>query len=369
MSAITRYIFAEFLKNLFAATSVVALFIWVFLVGERLQTAGLSVELAFSLMPYLIPYAVKSALQAGILFAACIVYGRLASTNELTALKSMGVSPILVVLPALAIGLVLSVAAPALDDFHSSWCCRRVLNAVHHHADVVCLTKLRNEGVLTLKDFALRADRVEGNRLYGVHLNIGEAGKTVSSVQAAEGNITRGHDGADWLITLKNGAIETENYQLTFSEPLSFHLPLKPGTAEAFDYSKIKAQQEVVVGLYDQWRTTRDPEDAALLSLRYDKELGFLRRYKTQFMHKWANGFSSVGFVMIAAPVAMIMKSSGYLSSFFACFLPVLLIYQPLHKIPTIYAEAGTIPAFCVWLPNILLMIVGGLLLRFVSRN
>ena len=46
------------------------------------------------LIPYAIPNALRFAVPGTILFATCSVFGRMAAANEITTLKSLGISPL-----------------------------------------------------------------------------------------------------------------------------------------------------------------------------------------------------------------------------------------------------------------------------------
>ncbi len=48
---------------------------------------------------------------------------------------------------------------------------------------------------------------------------------------------------------------------------------------------------------------------------------------------------------MIGIPVSMRVGSRDYLTSFFACFLPIVLLNHPLHNLCIKLAESGRAPA------------------------
>src|SRR5690606_26684482 len=79
---------------------------------------------------------------------------------------------------------------------------------------------------------------------------------------------------------------------------------------------------------------------------------------------RWANGFSCLCFVMIGAPTAVLRKHGEFWGSFFACFLPILLIYYPMLVGCVDQAKSGTIPPQAVWLGNLVLAALGAWLLR-----
>src|SRR5437868_14050539 len=94
MPAVTRYILSDLLKiflvSLFAMT---ALLLFSDVVKD-LQKEGLAMVQIAMALPFLMPYALRTAMQGALLFAVCSVYGRMAATNEIVAIKSMGISPL-----------------------------------------------------------------------------------------------------------------------------------------------------------------------------------------------------------------------------------------------------------------------------------
>ena len=84
---------------------------------------------------------------------------------------------------------------------------------------------------------------------------------------------------------------------------------------------------------------------------------------------RWANGFSCLCFVLVGAPMAIRMRNADFLTSFFLCFLPILIVYYPLFMLGVSRAKAGTLPAPGVWLANVLIALWGVWLLRRVIRN
>lgn len=93
-----------------------------------------------------------------------------------------------------------------------------------------------------------------------------------------------------------------------------------------------------------------------------------LQRLHTEPYRRWAGGFSCLCFVMIGAPMAIRLRHSEFLASFFACFLPILLIYYPLLMVSVDKAKSGELPPQAVWLGNIVLCVWGFWLMRRVMR-
>jgi len=89
---------------------------------------------------------------------------------------------------------------------------------------------------------------------------------------------------------------------------------------------------------------------------------------QTEPPRRWANGFSCLCFALVGATMAIRMRNSDVLTSFFLCFGPILLVYYPLLITGTDRAKAGAINPYCVWLANVALVAWGLWLLRRVIR-
>jgi lipopolysaccharide export system permease protein len=93
-----------------------------------------------------------------------------------------------------------------------------------------------------------------------------------------------------------------------------------------------------------------------------------LCRLKTEPWRRWANGFSCFFFVVAGIPLAIRQRNGDFLTSFFLCFLPILLIYYPLLAFGVDRAKCGALPPCTVWLGNIVLLLAGWWMMRRVLR-
>jgi len=83
---------------------------------------------------------------------------------------------------------------------------------------------------------------------------------------------------------------------------------------------------------------------------------------------RWSAGFSCLCFAWVGAPMAIRRRNRDFLTSFFLCFVPILIVYYPLLAYGVDGAKNGTVPAYTVWAGNLLLMLWGAWLLRRVIR-
>ncbi len=75
------------------------------------QTQGLGFEFLLALLPSLLPTAVAHASPYAFLLSVALVYGRIVSDREWIAYRASGIHPLTVAMPALALGVVLSIGS------------------------------------------------------------------------------------------------------------------------------------------------------------------------------------------------------------------------------------------------------------------
>jgi lipopolysaccharide export system permease protein len=102
--------------------------------------------------------------------------------------------------------------------------------------------------------------------------------------------------------------------------------------------------------------------------LKLDAEVYIHNRLRTEPPRRWASGFSCLSFVMVGGAMAIRLRNSNALSSFFICFLPILVVYYPLLILGVNQAKGGTLPPSAVWLGNLVLGVWALWLLRRVMR-
>jgi lipopolysaccharide export system permease protein len=89
---------------------------------------------------------------------------------------------------------------------------------------------------------------------------------------------------------------------------------------------------------------------------------------KTEPHRRWAAGLSCLCFVMVGAPLAIRLRNSDFLTSFFLCFLPILIVYYPLLAYGIGRAKSGAVPPQVVWLGNLILVAAGVWMTRRMMR-
>jgi lipopolysaccharide export system permease protein len=125
-----------------------------------------------------------------------------------------------------------------------------------------------------------------------------------------------------------------------------------------------RAGYQMLIGDFDELLSERWWEEHSQLR----EEESRLHRLYTEPHRRWANSLSCLCFVLVGAPLAIRLRNSDFLTSFFLCFMPILLIYYPLLAWGTDRAKNGAVPPMAVWLGDAILVCCGLWMTRKVMR-
>ena len=94
--------------------------VFVGLLQHTADQPGLGVRV-LHIMPYIVPSLLPFTIPATLLLAVTVVYGRMAGDLEVTAAKAAGIHPLKLLMPAFALGSVLTVASFGLTNRAIPW--------------------------------------------------------------------------------------------------------------------------------------------------------------------------------------------------------------------------------------------------------
>ena len=393
MPLITRYILSELLKVFaIALTGITTLFMMYGIVAQAVrQNLGLSQII--SLLPYFVPEAMRFAVPATILFAVCSVYGRLSSSNEVVAIKSMGISPMVILWPAFVLAFLLSLFAVWLNDVAVSWGREGIYRVVLESVEDVTYSMLRTRLSYSTKQFSINVSGVEGRRLIRPIMTFqSEEDGPIITITAQEAELSADPEKNELRITWFNATIEHAGGAVAFPDSRPFVIPLDgavrkkggSGGPSELPMSQIDDQYEQQLE-YIRKTEQRMASKAALQMMtgdfaalagpewdddqhRLKESRNLVYRLAMEPHRRWANGFSCLCFVAVGAPLAMILRRADFLSSFFACFLPILLVYYPLLLGGVDQVKSGALPSYSVWAGNGLMLLWGTWLIKRVIR-
>jgi lipopolysaccharide export system permease protein len=392
MRVLTRYIVKEMLIVFSLFLSGMTLFIFFGLIAKEAVDNGLSLGPILRILPYMLPEALQYTVPGALLLTATNVYGRVSSSNEIVAIKSLGISPMAMIWPTIVFAGLVSLGAVVLNDM-TVWGRSGVERVILESLEEIAYGRLKATGNYTNSRVHVIVRRLEGRKLIQPNIQIGSGGGGPPSLITA--------DAAELHADVKAGAMSIRLYNAegnlngwSISHPGEFERSFSmeeftgrrsgerhPTSFALSELPDAKANQVKFIARLQ--RAMAADAGAALLFGRLDdlSQAHWAPRQEqvtaaertchrlfTEPYRRWANGFSCLGFALIGAPMAIRRKHGEFWGSFFLCFLPILVVYYPLLVGCLSWAKNGALPPQSVWLGNLVLAAWGMWLLRRVIR-
>ena len=381
---VTRYVFIELAKIFVISSFAFVALMLIVGIADKAKEHGLGPELLLQLVPYILPQALMFAMPATCLFSVCVVFGRMASDNEIIAIKSMGLSQSVIVLPVLAVTFLLSLGAVWINDVSYAWSYWGIDRVVLESSDKILYGVLKDQGSFKTNKFSIEVEGVEGRRLLHPVINSYSSNQNIRAV-AEEATIETDIDTHSMKFVMVNGvAVQDGAQKNVFQFPqFEFSVPIKSAEEikkESGNPSHLYLRQissEITTQIGQLTKMKQANAMLACSQLVSGDMLGLsngdwqqrlieqtdstkrLSRLHVVPHRRWANGFSCLAFVMIGIPIALRMKTSNYATTFGVCFLPILAIYYPLFMFGLNGAKVGELPPYGAWLGNLICMLIG----------
>ncbi|MCX7415473.1 MAG: LptF/LptG family permease [Planctomycetota bacterium] len=394
MKIISRYVLSELLQVFLVALTALTLFMLVIGLVKEAQQQGLGFLQIAALVPYVLPEAMRFAVPGTMLFAVASVFGRMSASNEITALKAAGITPMATIWPAMALAVVVSFVSVWLNDVAVSWGRDGVRRVIVGSVEEIIYGRLRQQRSYSTPQVSINVKGVDGKKLIRPTLSFQPGGSAAPvTVSAAEAQLRADAAAGTLVITFRDGTLHVGDFKAVFPDTIERVVPLNtvsqknivstsPSEIAMADFAKARTEQIARISQLEQESAAKTA--MAILSGRMDQsvpgaveferqavkqEQSRLKRIIMEPWRRWANGFSCLCFVLVGAPMAIRMRNADFLTSFFLCFLPILIIYYPVFMLGISRVKAGALPPSAVWMGNVLMMLWGLWLLRRVVRN
>lgn len=394
MPLLVRHVLGDLLK-VFALvlTGLTSIFMLGFVVREGAEQ-GLGPAQIVRLIPYLLPDAMRFTVPTTILLAACVCYGRMSASNEVVAIKSLGINPMVVLWPPIALGFLLSLMTVWLNDVAVSWGRDGVRQVVLETVDEIAYGMLRTQKSYATQRFSINVREIIDDRLIRPTIVFKKAdGSPAMTLLADEAELHADPERGVLGILSRNSTVTVDG-MVTVRDPgeMAHDIPLaeasqsgskrfNPSQMALWSIPKAIAEKRSEI-------TDRERHLATLVGLQiasgdlrglqsdeWKAQLGYLRdlweqwhRLRTEPQRRWATGFSCLFFVMVGAPLAIRLRNYDFVTNFFICFLPILGVYYPLLMLTVSNSKNGGLPPSSLWAGNAVMGLVGVWLIRQVIR-
>lgn len=388
---INRYIFRQVFATTFAAVSI---FVFVLVMGnlvkgqiaDLLASGRLGIGLFAYLTAILIPGVVPYALPAGLLTGVLLVLGRLSAQNEITALKSAGISLWRICSPIFLIGLLGTLFACMIVFYYAPLADTAVRQTL---ADVVRADPLRYiQPRVFIKDFpgfVIYVQERRGDQLHQLHLwEVNNDSQVIREVNARWGEVRYSPDSGNIEMVVYDGTAEARSN----SDPADFadNRPIL-----SFDRAQFALSLDLILGTREVHRKLSFMTLNELLALRQEtfapvpaevsgqgaeavavyKERKFSERIRIQYtiQEKIAFSFGVLSLCCMAIPLGIKASRTETMANFALAVILFIIYYFGLTMVSWLRDFPHWRPDILVWIPNLIFQGLGLWFLRRANQH
>jgi lipopolysaccharide export system permease protein len=393
MSILQRYILVDLIKVLLLVITIMTVLLVFVGVFKEAVDRGLGPLHMLQILPYIVPSLLPYTIPATLLLAVCIVYGRLAADYEITAAKAAGINVLSLLAPAFFLGGTLTVCSLLLNDQVIPWSMANIQRVVTLAMEDIFFDVLSAQHMVEYPDkgWAITVSGVdkEQRRLYRPNLRYTVGGEQyVAQVREA---VLR--------IDLEKERVVLQPTDARFAGPGRISIRLKEGDIELplpMSSQKVNARHISISDIreqLDQFDEARsEAEEAQIVRTAFALAMGEFdalaetpmveqsnkiiastsqsRKHNTELHNRFALSCSCFFFALVGGPFSILQARRQFLTSFFLCFLPILLVYYPVVLLMMSLAKSGSVnPAWAMWTGNAILLAGAIFVLRIAVRR
>lgn len=357
-----KYIFREVVMAFFfGICAFSAVFIGsgtLFKIARYITDYGASLSAVVKIFVYGMPGILIWTFPMSMLLATLLTFGRLSSSSEITAMKSCGVGFSRIAAPAVLLGFMVTIGAIAFNEYVIPWANTAYNNVLHY--EIQGNTEMKSQDHIILKEITegriqrlvyARTYNAETQKLQGVTMQQFNRDGNVELVENAEY--------ADWngdLWTMHNGII----YTITNSgsnHTMRFETQTLP----------VNANPKQIV------REQKKPEELTMKELK--AQIRIMRtqyvdtnKLETELYQRFSVPMASLIFALIGVPLGL-QPTRNSSSMGFALSVIIIFVYYAVMTLANAIGRGGIMPpAYAVWIPNIIGLIAGVVLIRRASK-
>ena len=339
------------------------IFTFVLVTGNLIKLAdlvinkGVEVTQVGKLFLFLIPFLLSYTIPMSALSATLLVFGRLSSDNEITAMRANGINLYKLTFPLLILGLILSLFSIILNN--------RILPDAHFASrKIVKNIGLKNPGayleagsfIKSFKNYIIFIHRINKNKLKGIRIYQLQEGQPTRTIIAKKGE----------FISLENqNAVKLKLIDGTSDEPN----PKNPLHFYKLNFKTYFLTLNLDQSISSSEYIARKPKEMNFQEIKHEiKNLGLHHidapALIAEFHRKISISFASIVFIIIGISLGIFTKR-GEKTVQFAIALGVIVTYYLLMAGGMAISLKGVQPiALWMYLPNVILTMVGIILFK-----
>jgi lipopolysaccharide export system permease protein len=399
LGILQRYVIGEVSRSFgLALLTMTAIFV-LFMVAAQARDIGLSPSDIMHLVPYVIPSTLPYTIPVSLLFAATVVYGRLAGDNEIIAIKTAGLSVWTVLIPILILAGALSLWLLYVSGDWIPECTHNAKLVLFKDTEDMFYKLLAKEREFNHRNwpFLIKVREVRGDKMIDATFKhkIKDSNEYDAVIQAREATLHFDVDAKVVRVFLKNSEIQhfAHDADVVLINNDTLVMPIPPDSQMRTE-KKIQefSNAELMVELgknQKQIETVRkceaikdgfayasgrlDSINWAEVNSAFREQSDWVRRcseLETEWQLRFSMAVGSLLFVFLGAPVGILFAKRDFLSAFMTCFLPIIGLYYPLMLVGTNLGKEGLLPPlYSLWIGNILLAVMAGFVLPSVVKH
>jgi len=358
MRILRNYFLKEFISPLFLALMVLT---FIMLLGNLVRIAdlvinkGVDILSVAKLFVFMMPYLLTYTLPISALTAALLSLGRFSSDNEIIAIKASGINIFSLIFPQLVVGLILSLILVLFNDRvipYAHFATRKTLMEV----GVKNPTAALEPGVFinSFQKYILFIYRIEENKLINVRIYEPQGkDKPTRTIVAKKGEFIAVPEKNMIKLKLMDGTSDepdpenpTNFYKLNFK---TYFMSLNLAQAQQKEDLRKKPKDMTILELRNEiTKLKKDGIDPTPLIIEINEKL--------------ALAFSCLVFILLGSSLAIITRRREKSINFGIAFLIVGIYYLLLIGSEALSLQGHVSPSLAMWIPNILLGVIGTLL-------
>ncbi|MCE9581669.1 MAG: LptF/LptG family permease [Planctomycetes bacterium] len=317
---LSRYVFSETLKTFLLSFGALSSLIFIAMTLAQLhQIQGVSLALLLQIFPSLVPEVLILTLPASLLLAVTFTIGRLASDNELNAMRANGVHLGRIMVPGVFLAVLLSVVCVWLVEFgvpNALYARRNLLGRAIEGLTGSAGTSLRQ---IRLGKHFIRFKDFRDGAMVEADIFLTDPKGNRESIRAREARLILDEENARLVLDLRDAMVTFQS--AGGGRELQGDLMFERLTRDidvSDRFAKMKRLPDMLPGEIWDALTHR-------VKSRYTTE-----EMATEFHRRLAWSGAPLFFVLAGSPLAMLLKRGGRVAGLAAVVLPVFIVYYPL---------------------------------------